>query len=188
MSTATTPAAPRQTADERREAIIAAAMIEFADTGLAGTSTETIARRVGISQPYLFRLFGTKKELFLIAVERCFAETMETFRHASRGATDQADALHLMGEAYFELISDRSKLRMQMQAYAACDDPDVWRVVQRGFGELTGLIMGISGASSEVISHFMAKGMLLNVMASMDVLEAPSGWPQLLREGCMGAP
>jgi AcrR family transcriptional regulator len=179
---------PRHTADERREAIVAAAIIEFAETGLAGTSTETIARRVGISQPYLFRLFGTKKELFLIAVERCFAETMETFRHASRRAVDQEDALRLVGDAYVELISDRNKLRMQMQAYAACQDPDVKRVVQRGFGELTGLIMGISGASDRVVSDFMARGMLLNVLASMDVLDAPTGWPQRLREGCMGEP
>ena len=185
MTTATTP---RHTADERRDAIVNAAMVEFADTGLAGTSTETIARRVGISQPYLFRLFGTKKELFVAAVERCFTETMETFRVASRGSVDQEDALRRMGEAYFVLISDRTKLRMQMQAYAACEDPDVRRVVQRGFGELTGLIMGVSGASSEVVAHFMAKGMLLNVMASMDVLDAPSGWPQLLQEGCMGLP
>ena len=92
-----------------------------------------------------------------------------------------------MGEAYFELIKDRTKLRMQMQAYAACDDPDVRRAVQRGFGQLTGSILGISGASPEVVSHFLAKGMLLNVMAYMDVLDATSGWPLLLREGCMGS-
>jgi AcrR family transcriptional regulator len=179
-------AAPRHTAHERREAIIGAAMIEFAETGLAGTSTETIARRVGISQPYLFRLFGTKKELFLAAVERCFAETMDTFRTAARGATDGKDALRRMGDAYVVLISDRVRLRLQMQAYAACDDPDVRRVVQRGFGELTGLILGISGESGEVISLFIAKGMLLNVLASMDVLDAETGWPQLLRDGCIG--
>lgn len=183
-----TPTTHRQTADERREAVIEAALIEFADTGLAGTSTETIARRVGISQPYLFRLFGTKKELFLIAVERCFEETMDVFRQAAKGATDTEDALHRMGDAYFELIGDRAKLRMQMQAYAACDDADVRRAVQRGFGELTGMIIGISGASGQVVAHFMAKGMLLNVMASMDVLDTPSGWPQLLRDGCMSEP
>jgi AcrR family transcriptional regulator len=176
----------RQTADERREAIIEAALQEFADTGLAGTSTETIARRVGISQPYLFRLFGTKKELFLASVERCFAETMDTFRAAAAGATGTDDALQRMGDAYFELISDRSKLRMQLQAYAACEDPDVRRVVQRGFGELTGMIIDVSGASAEVVARFIAKGMLLNVMASMDVLDVPSGWPRWLREGCMG--
>lgn len=184
----TTPTAQRQTADERREAVIEAALIAFADTGLAGTSTETIARRVGISQPYLFRLFGTKKELFLIAVERCFEETMDVFRQAAKGASSTEDALHRMGDAYFELIKDRAKLRMQMQAYAACDDVDVRRAVQRGFGELTGMIIGISGASSQVVAHFLAKGMLLNVMASMDVLDAPSGWPQLLRDGCMSEP
>ena len=179
---------PRQTADERREAILVAAVVEFAETGLAGTSTETIARRAGISQPYLFRLYGTKKELFLAAVERCFEETMDTFRSASRGAADGADAMRRMGDAYFLLISDRGKLRMQMQAYAACHDPDVRRAVQRGFGELTGLIMGLSGASAAAVSHFIARGMLLNVMASMDVLDVAVGWPQLLREGCMGEP
>jgi AcrR family transcriptional regulator len=175
----------RMTADERRDAIVEAAVHEFADTGLAGTSTETIARRAGISQPYLFRLFGTKKELFLAAVERCFAETIETFRTAARGASDGPDALRRMGNAYAELIRDRRKLRMQMQAYAAADDPDVRRAVQRGFGELTGLILGISGASGATVADFLARGMLLNVMASMDVLDEPGGWPQLLQEGCM---
>ena len=77
--------ATRHTADERREEMIAAALVAFADTGLDGTSTETIARQVGISQPYLFRLFGTKKELFLAAVERCFTDTLETFRARRRG-------------------------------------------------------------------------------------------------------
>jgi AcrR family transcriptional regulator len=180
------PPAPRHTADERREAVLDAAMLEFAETGLAGTSTETIARRVGISQPYLFRLFGTKKELFLLAVERCFEETMAAFRSAARGAVDGPDALRRMGDAYVTLISDRSKLRLQMQAYAASDDPDVRRVVQRGFGELTGFILGVSGASGAEVSSFLAKGMLLNVMASMGVLDEPTGWPQLLREGCIG--
>ncbi len=66
MSTATA-VAPRSTADDRREAILQAAMEAFAEKGLHGTSTETIARAVGISQPYLFRLYGTKKELFLAA-------------------------------------------------------------------------------------------------------------------------
>ena len=55
----------RQTADERRTAVLAAAISEFARSGYAGTSTEAIAARAGISQPYLFRLFGTKKDLFV---------------------------------------------------------------------------------------------------------------------------
>ena len=50
--------------------MIEAATAEFAHGGLDGTSTDDIATRVGISQPYLFRLFRTKKELFLAVVER----------------------------------------------------------------------------------------------------------------------
>jgi len=86
MTTATAPRT-RMTADERREQVIAAAVHEFAEQGYAGTSTEDIARRAGISQPYLFRLFGTKKQLFLAAVERCFQETLAGFRAASPPGT-----------------------------------------------------------------------------------------------------
>src|SRR5438874_564684 len=75
----------RKSAEERREEILEAAMIEFAEKGLYGTSTDDIARRVGVSQPYLFRLYGTKKELFVAAVERCFENTLAMMRAAAGG-------------------------------------------------------------------------------------------------------
>ena len=81
----------------------------------------------GISQPYLFRLFGTKKQLFLAAVERCFEETIEGFRDAVDHGDQRLAVADRIGMAYFEMIRDRSKLRMQMQAYAASDDADVGR-------------------------------------------------------------
>ncbi len=73
------------TADERREAVLAAARTAFAEGGYYGTSTDAIADAAGISQPYLFRLYGTKKELFIAAVRRCFRETLETFQRAAEG-------------------------------------------------------------------------------------------------------
>ena len=77
-----TPAtAQRLTADERRDAVIAAATVEFARGGYAGTSTQAIARRVGVSQPYLFQLYATKKDLFLATIRACF----ETTRIGVRG-------------------------------------------------------------------------------------------------------
>lgn len=62
--------ARRHTADQRREAVVVAATAAFAAKGLYGTATEEIARRAGISQPYLFRLFGSKLNLFLVVLER----------------------------------------------------------------------------------------------------------------------
>src|SRR5215213_385602 len=117
----------RKSADERRDEIIDAALAEFAERGLGGASTDEIARRAGISQPYVFRLFGSKKDLFKAAVARCFRETLETFQLAAEGKRGE-EALHAMGEAYMELLVDRTRLRAQMQAYAACDDPEICEV------------------------------------------------------------
>src|SRR5262249_35121164 len=111
MSTST-----RLSAAERRDQILDAALIEFADGGFDGTSTEDIARRAGISQPYLFRLFGTKKELFIATAQRCFRETLEMFQRAAEGKRGE-EALKAMGRAYVdELMSgDRTRLKAQMQ-------------------------------------------------------------------------
>src|SRR5262245_33349542 len=173
----------RLSAAERREQIVAAAQEEFARRGLHGTSTEDIARRAGISQPYLFRLFGTKKELFLASAERCLRDTYETFVDAAAGKQGE-EALHAMGAAYVEPLGDRSRLLGQMQAYAACDDPEVCAAVRRGYGELVQLVERVSGASPEVVSAFFAKGMLLNVIAAMSLLDADEAWAQRLIEGC----
>src|SRR3974390_1253685 len=109
----------RMPAAERRELVLDAAVAEFAIHGLAGTSTEDVARRAGISQPYLFRLFPTKKALFLALVDRCFRQVAETFEAAAAGRTGE-DALDAMGDAYHRLLEDRTLLLLQMQAYAAC--------------------------------------------------------------------
>src|SRR6476661_6573300 len=111
----------RKTAEERREEILEAALAEFALRGLAAASTDEIARRAGISQPYIYRLFGTKKDLFKAAVARCLRETLEVFQRAAEGKRGD-EALRAMGEAYGGLLADRTRLRAQMQSYAACDD------------------------------------------------------------------
>src|ERR1700684_2508342 len=97
------PRGVRGSADERREDVLKAAMIEFAKGGLDGTSTDAIARRAGISQPYLFRLYATKRALFVAAVERTFAEVSAVFRAAADGLSG-AEAKHAMGQAYDTLL------------------------------------------------------------------------------------
>src|SRR6476659_5320694 len=114
----------RKTAEARRDDILDAAFTEFAERGLHGASTEEIARRAGISQPYVFRLFGSKKDLFKAATARCLRETLETFQRAAEGLRGE-DALKAMGAAYQELLADRNRLRSQMHAYADCDDPEI---------------------------------------------------------------
>ncbi len=179
-------ATERHTAEERREAVIEAASTAFAQGGLHGTSTEDIARVAGISQPYLFRLFGTKKKLYIATVERCMEDTLQTFREASEGLHGE-EALRAMGRAYVEMVkSDRNRLLGQLQAYAACEDPDVREAMRAGYRHLFEFVEAKSGAPQETVSGWFANGMLLNVVASLDLWTDPEPWARRMIEGCVG--
>jgi len=172
---ATTTVRTRQTAEQRRASVLRAALPEFAAGGLAGTSTEDIARRAGISHPYLFRLFPTKKALFIAVVDDCFARVADAFV-AAVGDLRGQEALHAMGASYGDLLGDNDRLRMQLQAYAASHDPEVGDATRRGFGRLWTIASDHSGLSAEELRRFFAEGMLLNVVAAMDLPSSHASW------------
>ena len=177
----------RQTAEQRREAVLAAALDAFAGGGLHGTSTEEIAAAAGISQPYLFRLFGTKKKLFLATIERCMADTLELFRQAA-GEERGQEALDAMGKAYVAMVTtDRTRLLAQMEGYAACDDPDVRDAMRAGYGKLHLFVETVSGQDEPAVASWFAGGMLLNVAAAMDLWSSREPWARRLLEGAIGA-
>jgi AcrR family transcriptional regulator len=181
MSAATS----RKSQAVRREEILEAAVDEFAEHGYHGASTEGIARRAGISQPYVFRLFGTKQELFKAVVSRCFRETLEMFQRAAEGKRGE-QALEAMGNAYVERLHvDRMRLLLQMQAYAACDDEEICSVVRQGYGDLVAYVERVSGLEPRVVARFFAQGMLLNVFASMGLFVGQAEeWAERLLLGC----
>jgi AcrR family transcriptional regulator len=180
MAVATT----RQSAEARRESIIEAALIEFAERGLYGTSTEDIAKRAGISQPYVFRLFGSKKRLFAAACARCMRELREDMVAAAAGLRGE-EALEAMGKRYMEILdADPRRLRLQMHMYAAAQEPEIREVARAGFGDLFTTFEHISSADAERMSRFFAIGMLLNVIASMQLRDSGLAWAERLLEGC----
>lgn len=177
----------RHTAGERRDEVIQAAVAEFAVNGLHGTSTEMIARRIGISQPYIFRLFPSKKDLFIAAVDRCFDRVEAAFVAAVRdpepaghpgehlaGAPSMNPKLHAMGHAYVRLLARRELVLFQMQAYAACSDEEVRTRVKHRWDRLMKLSAELSGASKEQLTLFFARGMLMNVAASIGLVPQKS--------------
>lgn len=169
--------------DDRRREIVEAATCEFASGGLHGTPVAAIARRVGVSQPYLFQLFGTKRDLFVAAVRRAFERTVATFRTAAAEAgddADPADVLMAMGVAYQRLLGDRSLLLMQMQAYAACTDEEIREVVREEMLRLVSFVQSASGAPEEAIKEWLAYGMLMNVVAAMDLTAVDADWARIM--------
>ena len=161
------PATTRLSADERREAVVAAALTEFAQGGLAGTSTDAIARRAGVSQPYLFQLFGTKKELFIAVIQPLLrahhARVPGAGRTARAKSTDPAIMLKAMGTAYAELVADRDVLLLQLHAYAACGDPRSATWSAGEFARLYREVARLSGADEADLEQWFAYGMLCNL-------------------------
>ena len=161
--------ARRKSAEECREEILAVALPRFAETGYHGTSTEVIARDAGISQPYLFRLFRTKKELFLACNDRACEKVIDTFRHAAADAPAGGE-LEAMGHAYVhELLVDRHALLMLMQGYAAVADPGIQEHVRARYGDVIAEVGRLSDASPDDVWSFFGNGMLLNVITALDL-------------------
>jgi AcrR family transcriptional regulator len=174
----------RMSSTERRQAVLEAARDEFALRGLHGASTDEIARRAGISQPYLFRLFGTKKDLYVATVRRCLDDTLGVFVAASSGRRGE-EALAAIGEAYGNLVRENpTMLLAQMQAYATCSEPEVREAIRDGFGRLVDHAERVSGAEPVRIAQFFAAGMLFNVIASMGLGDSDEPWAVRLLEGC----
>ncbi|MFD7718368.1 TetR/AcrR family transcriptional regulator [Streptomyces sp. NPDC059814] len=160
-------------ADERRESVIRAAITEFARGGYSATSTEVIARRVGVSQPYLFRLFPNKQAMFLAAAERCLVDTRQVFAEAAEGL-DGEEALRAMAAAYQHLIvDDPDRLLMQMQMYAAvaaaeaAGDHEFGESLRAGWLEMFDDISLALGADVDEATSFLAYGMLINTLTSL---------------------
>ena len=157
----------RQTAAERRETVLSVAIGAFAAAGYHGTRTEDIAKGSGISHAYVFRLFPTKKDLFLACVDRCFDRTEQTFRDAVDAAPPEDPPGQAMGKAYVEMLQDRDLLLFQLQTYAAADDPEVRAKARARYQRLREVVAELRGDSRDDTLEFIGQGMLLNVAAAL---------------------
>ncbi len=175
-------ATPRtlSTADERREALVAAGMRVFARRGIAAPTTE-IAREAGISQAYLFRLYPTKDDLLVAVNERCRERLVATFEAAKAQALASGeDPKEAMGRAYADLVrSDHDVLLCQLHAMAASPDHPVLRASnQETFRQLHAIVSDV--LAPEVLMEFFAHGMLINSMIAIGADELDEPWTRAL--------
>ena len=166
----------RRTADERRDHVLDAAIAEFAAQGYHAASTTAIARRAGISQPYIYALYRNKRERFLAAhcqvAERIRARLVGA---AAEAGDDPADALRAMGDAYLGLIADREDVLCQLQAYAAAGDPALREPVREEFLRVFEAVREAAGVSREEATFFFAGGIFLVIATALEV--PPEYWP-----------
>ena len=167
--------AARMSGTERRSQVLRIAAAEFANRGLHGASVEVIARAADITQAYVFRMFGTKKALFLELVGAAFDRFSDGMAEAAAGARG-LDALALMGARYYESLADRTTLLLQLQGFAACGDAEVRDLVRARLGRMWDTVADTTGLDPVTVKSFLAFGMLLNNVAALDVDELDEPW------------
>jgi AcrR family transcriptional regulator len=189
------PAAGTSTkSDERRRAIVAAAMDCFAQKGFYGTTTHEIAERVGISQPYLYRLYPNKQALFAAVVDHVsvvMTETLVTHSRASGGVGPVSEAasggagptseavLDAARGAYAALIADRTILRFLMHANCAAGEPLVGEAVRRCYAKQVDVVRQLLG-DDDAVRRWFGAGMLDNVVTVLGLADIDEPWAQVL--------
>lgn len=171
----------RLTAEARHRQLVDAAVHAFAAGGYAGATTEDVARLAGVSQPYVVQVFGTKQALFLAAVDHAVDEIEAAF-HAGAARRDSpaapapglaaAHVLPELGASFVGLLERRELLLVLLHGFAASADPAIGAVVRRRFGGVYRLVRELSGADAQAAQEFLATGMLLTVLAAMEVVGA----------------
>ena len=156
-------ASARMSGAERREQILDAAKGVFARSGFAAT-TDEVARAAGVSQPYVVRLFGSKRDLFLATYLRTSDAVVEAMSAVEAGP----DAGDRMADAYVRLLEDRDLLRLLMHGFIAGSDDEVGRAARHCLGEAYRLFLDRTGATPEEGRQFVASGMLINVLLAVD--------------------
>jgi len=101
------PVRLRLPAQERRQAVLDTACRIFFQKSYRGATTAEIAREAGITEPILYRHFGSKRDLYLA----CLGEAWRTFHEFSENELEKnpAGCLGSIADAY---MAKRSKLRL----------------------------------------------------------------------------
>ncbi|NJC55468.1 TetR/AcrR family transcriptional regulator [Brevibacterium marinum] len=172
--------AQRMSGADRRRQVLGIAAKEFAEHGLHGASTEAVAREAGITQAYVFRMFGTKKALFLELVTSAFDRVSDGMLSAGEGSTGR-DSLEHMGAQYYDLLADRHSLLLQLQGLAACGDAEVKAVVRERFAKMWHTVADTTDLDPVTVKTFLAFGMLLNVGAALNVDDLDESWAEGIR-------
>lgn len=157
----------RLTGEARREQILSAALPAFAEGGYAGTTTDQVARAAGVSQPYVVRLFGSKKQLFLELYQQVSARVVAAFGSVEAGPY----AAERMGQAYIGLMADRDLLQVLMHGLTAAADPEIGALARYTLGESYRLFRDRTGYPEGAGRDFVAQGMLINVLLAADARE-----------------
>ncbi len=118
----------RMRGEERREFILAHTRKVFAQYGYLDASTSELARASGVTEPMLYKHFGSKKGLFQAVMKQCSANFMQVWEAQveQRAQHDILDALSCVLMDYDNAIAaDPDTQKVLFHAVAQAGDADI---------------------------------------------------------------
>jgi AcrR family transcriptional regulator len=125
---------PRLSAEARRQAVLDSACRAFFESSYRGATTAGIAREAGISEPILYRHFGSKRDLYLA----CLDEAWRSLRAFAEEAL-QEESGRCLGKIADGYMKRRGGLRLVdlwIQALTEARDPAIAKAVRRQIREV----------------------------------------------------
>ncbi|MDX8045338.1 TetR/AcrR family transcriptional regulator [Gracilibacillus sp. S3-1-1] len=163
----------RLSGENRKEEILEAGLEVFAKKGYYNTTTAHIAEKAGISQPYVFRFFKTKEELFIAALDRAFERILHTFKNVEASPEQLVEK---MIEAY-EKLSELHPNEIALQVIGiSVTEEAIRNVTQKGLSSIQNYTLerfkaaGIRNVENEVTT-FLARGILCNISYFLNLPE-----------------
>ena len=139
----------RLSAADRRQAIVGAALKVFSERSYAGATTAQIAREAGISEPILYRHFGSKRDLYLACLDEAWRSFRETAERAL--AEDPVGCLGAIADAYMAKKTRIRLVDLWIQALnEASDDAVIAKAVRRQIREVHAFFAGVIERGQEL--------------------------------------
>ena len=131
---ATQPHAKRLSKDERRQAVLDTACRVFSRSSYRGATTAEIAREAGISEPILYRHFGSKRELYLACLEEAWASFRALAEQAM--AASPESCLGAIADAYMIKGKKLRVIDLWIQALNESEDKVIAQAVRKQIREV----------------------------------------------------
>jgi TetR/AcrR family transcriptional regulator len=113
----------RLSAGERRQVVLDTAGRVFSQSSYRGATTAEIAREAGISEPILYRHFGSKRDLYLACLEEAWRALREMSEEAI--ARSPETCLGAVADAWMAKRANIRLVDLWIRALNESDDPVV---------------------------------------------------------------
>lgn len=158
----------RGTAPQRRSQAVGAGVKAIAELGLTTSAVQRVAEDIGVSQTYVFRLFGSKQALMLACLDEMEERVRAVFRDAAEADPDEP--LEAMGAGFRSLVADGSLSGLWLQACAAARADAAVAARCRSF--ISGVLEEVdrgTGSTPEELSSFLGRGALVLQLQALGV-------------------